>query len=62
MTASTAYSYLSALTRTEQVVYFFRDVVGLKVVEEEVMSRRIGEYRDWVDAFTRNHDQPLEWP
>ena len=25
------------------------------------MSRRTGEYRDWVEAFARNHDLPVEW-
>jgi hypothetical protein len=55
------HGYLSALTRPEQVVYFFRDVVGVKVVDKEVLSRRTGEYRDWVEAFARNHDSPIEW-
>ena len=55
------HGYLSALTRPEQVVYFFRDVVGVKVVDKEVLSRRTGEYRDWVEAFARNHDLPVEW-
>jgi hypothetical protein len=55
------HGYLSALTRPEQVVYFFRDVVGVKVVDKEVLSRRTGEYRDWVEAFARNHELPVEW-
>jgi hypothetical protein len=55
------HGYLSALMRPEQVVYFFRDVVGVKVVDKEVLSRRTGEYRDWVEAFARNHDIPIEW-
>ena len=55
------HGYLSALTRPEQVVYFFRDVVGVKVVDKEALSRRTAEYRDWVEAFARNHDTPIEW-
>jgi hypothetical protein len=55
------HGYLSSLTRPEQVVYFFRDVVGVKVVDKEVLSRRTGDYRDWVEAFARNHDTPIEW-
>jgi hypothetical protein len=52
---------LSALTRPEQVVYFFRQVVGVQAVDKEVLSRRTGEYQDWVEAFARNHDTPIEW-
>lgn len=55
------HGYLSALMRPEQVVYFFRNVVGVQVVDKEVLSRRTGEYRDWVEAFARNHDTPIEW-
>src|SRR5207245_9018962 len=55
------HGYLSALTRPEQVVYFFRNVVGVQTVDKEVLSRRTGEYQDWVEAFARNHDTPIEW-
>jgi hypothetical protein len=55
------HGYLSALTRPEQVVYFFRDVVGVKVVDKTVLSRRTEEYRNWVEAFAGNHDIPMEW-
>ena len=55
------HGYLSALTRPEQVVYFFRQVVGVEAVDKEVLSRRTGEYQDWVEAFARNHDTPIEW-
>ena len=55
------HGYLSALTRPEQVVYFFRQVVGVAAVDKEVLSRRTGEYQDWVEAFARNHGTPIEW-
>ena len=55
------HGYLSALTRPEQVVYFFRQVVGVEAVDKEVLSRRTEEYQDWVEAFARNHDTPIEW-
>ena len=55
------HGYLSALSRPEQVVYFFRDVVGTPVVDKEVLSRRTGENQDWVEAFARNHGTPIEW-
>src|SRR6266700_1748725 len=53
--------YLSGLSRPEQVVYFFREVLGLPVVSKDVLSRRTNEYRDWVEAFARNHGLPMEW-
>src|SRR6478672_1023505 len=55
------HGYLSGLSRPEQVVFFFRDVVGVPVVDKTVLSRRTGEYRHWVEAFARNHQIPFEW-
>jgi hypothetical protein len=55
------HGYLSGLSRPEQVVYFFRDVIGVPVVDKEVLSKRTGEYRSWVEAFARNHSIPMEW-
>jgi hypothetical protein len=55
------HGYLSSLMRPEQVVFFFRNVVGVQAVDKEVLSRRTEEYRDWVEAFARNHDIPIEW-
>jgi hypothetical protein len=49
------------LSRPEQVVYFFRDVIGVPVVDKTVLSKRTGEYRSWVEAFARNHHIPMEW-
>ncbi len=53
--------YLSGLSRPEQVVFFFREVLGLPVVDKEVLSRRTNEYRSWVEAYARNHKIPMEW-
>ena len=55
------HGYLSGLSRPEQVVYFFRDVVGVPVVDKTVLSQRTGDYRQWVEAFARNHQIPVEW-
>src|SRR5580658_7411131 len=60
--------YLSGLSRPEQVVYFFRQVLGIPVVSKEILSQRTNDYRDWVDAYARNHkparDEPQKqyWP
>lgn len=55
------HGYLSGLSRPEQVVYFFRDVNGIPVVDKAALSKRTGEYRAWVEAFARNHHTPMEW-
>jgi hypothetical protein len=55
------HGYLSGLSRPEQVVYFFRDVVGEAVIGKEVLSRRTNEYQGWVEAFARNRKAPIEW-
>lgn len=55
------HGYLSGLSRPEQVVYFFRQVVGVSAVDKEVLRRRTDEYQNWVEAFARNHDTPIEW-
>jgi len=55
------HGYLSGLSRPEQVVYFFHEVLGIPVVDKEVLSRRTNDYRDWVEAFARNHRIPIEW-
>ena len=32
------------------------------VVEEEgVLRQRTDDYRDWVEAYARNHSIPMEW-
>jgi len=55
------HGYLSGLSRPEQVVYFFRQVVGVATVEKDVLRRRTEEYQHWVEAFARNHHTPIEW-
>jgi hypothetical protein len=55
------HGYLSGLSRPEQVVYFFRQVLGIPVVSKEVLSQRTNDYRNWVEAYARNHKIPIEW-
>jgi len=55
------HGYLSGLSRPEQVVYFVRQVLGLPVVSKEVLRQRTADYRDWVEAYARNHRIPSEW-
>src|SRR3982751_1108330 len=53
--------YLNGLSRPEQVVHFVREVLGIPVVSKEVLSQRTGDYRNWVEAYARNHKLPFEW-
>ena len=55
------HGYLSALSRPEQVVHFFRQVLGIPVVSKEILSQRTADYQNWVEAFARNHRLPIEW-
>jgi hypothetical protein len=55
------HGYLSALSRPEQVVYFFRQVLGVPVVSKEILSQRTADYQSWVEAFARNHRTPIVW-
>lgn len=55
------HGYLSNLSRPGQVVFFFRQVVGVQAVTKEVLSQRTTEYQNWVEAYARNHQTPIEW-
>src|SRR6201998_3546890 len=55
------HGYLSALSRPEQVVHFFRQVLGVPVVSQEILSQATADYQNWVEAFARNHHTPIVW-
>jgi len=55
------HGYLTALSRPELVVHFFRDIVGVAEVSKEVLSQRTSDYQRWVEAYARNHAIPIEW-
>ena len=55
------HGYLSGLSRPEQVVYFFRQVLHIPVVSKEILSQRTDDYRGWVEAYARNHKIRMEW-
>ena len=55
------HGYLSGLSRPEQVVHFFRKVVGIPVLSKEILSQRTADYQNWVEAFARHHNIPIEW-
>jgi hypothetical protein len=47
------------LTRSEQIVYFFRDLHGQYPITKKVLARRTLEYRGWVQGYARNHKIPI---
>src|SRR5256886_17294363 len=53
--------YLSGLSRPEQVVHFFRQVIAVPIVSKEVLSQRTNDYQDWVEAFASNHQISIQW-
>src|ERR1700730_1035212 len=55
------HGYLSGLSRPEQVVYFFREILGMPVVDKEVLRQRTNDYQNWVEAYARNHNIPIQW-
>lgn len=55
------HGYLSGLSRPEQVVYFFRNVLGISVIDKNVLGQRTTDYQNWVEAFALNHTIPIEW-
>ncbi len=53
--------YLSMLSRPENVVYFFKQVVGVASVTKEVLSKRTNQYQGWVEAYACKQGIPLQW-
>lgn len=53
--------YLFMLSRPEQVVYFFKEVVGQQCITKEVLSARTKNYNLWVESYAKNHNIPIQW-
>src|SRR5258707_2692367 len=53
--------YLSGLSRPEQVVHFFRQVIRVPILSKEVIAQRTNDYQKWVEAFAGNHQIPIQW-
>ena len=51
--------YLERLQRPENIVHFFREVVGEPCVTPEVLMSRTAPYRAWVNRFAQDHSIPL---
>ena len=55
------HGYLLGLSRPGNVVFYFRDVLGLSPITPEVLARPTHEYQAWVEAYARQHRLPFEW-
>jgi hypothetical protein len=51
--------YLDRLQRPENVVHFFREVVGVPCVTPEVLMSRTAPYRAWVARYAQEQGIPL---
>ena len=54
--------YLPLLTRSEHIVYFFREVHGIYPITPQVLAKRTPQYRAWVESYARNHKIPIQSP
>ena len=53
------HGYLTGLQRPEQLVYFFRDVVGIGCIAPSVLAGRTAAYRAWVEQYTQGQGIPV---
>ena len=51
--------YYERLQRPENVVYFFRDVGGIRCITPQVLARRTEEYRKWVEGYAQHRKIPI---
>ena len=49
------------LSRPENVVYFFHNVLRQSCIAKEVLGSRTKHYNQWVEAYARNHNISIEW-
>ena len=49
--------YLSALSRPENIVYFFRTIKQVECISKETLRQRTDQYLSWVNAYTTHIHQ-----
>jgi hypothetical protein len=50
--------YYAALQRPENIVYFFREVCGVRCITPAVLAQRTERYRRWVEGEPTRHPDP----
>lgn len=53
--------YLSSLTNCNNIVYFFKEVLGIKRIDKEALSKKTKEYKEWVESYAQKNRIPIEW-
>ena len=53
--------YISMLSRPENVVHFFHNILKVPCITKEILALRTKQYNTWVESFARNHGIALEW-
>jgi hypothetical protein len=53
--------YLSALSRPENIIYFFSKIKQVECISKETLRLRTDQYLSWVNAYTLNHQIPIVW-
>jgi len=51
--------YYPALQRPENIVYFFREVCGVRCITPAVLAGRTEQYRKWVEGYASRRDIPI---
>lgn len=54
-------AYVSTLSRPENVVYFFQQVLGVARITKEALGERTRRYQQWVESYAGNQQIPIEW-
>ncbi|OGF66142.1 MAG: hypothetical protein A2Y62_06370 [Candidatus Fischerbacteria bacterium RBG_13_37_8] len=53
--------YLFSLDHCSSIVYFFKELHGVKEITKQVLSSRTKDYQSWVEAYARNNHIPIIW-
>jgi len=51
--------YYPALQGPENIVYFFREVCGVRCITPAVLAGRTEQYRKWVEGYASRRDIPI---
>jgi len=47
--------YISMLSRPENVVHFFHNILKVPCITKEILGLRTQQYSSWVESYARNH-------
>lgn len=53
--------YLFSLSRPEQIVYFFKHIVGYECITKDILAERTKQYNLMIEEFAKNNNLPVEW-